>query len=288
MMMEAEMIDQANLTLLAEGAQAEVFHYGDDKVLRVMRSADDKEMLLNEIAVIGELREAGVPVPEAYEYAEVGGRPAVIGEKIQGENLMAYLNPFGAMGIGRALGDMHLRLSHAAPEVTLPLGRDRARHIIGQSELLDDDLMSFVFSLIDGLEEGTDLCHGDFHPGNILRQDDRDFIIDWVGVYRGDILSDAANTYLLIRTIPRPPGLGSVQYAFMRLMGPLLVRGYLGAVRKGHPFDWGIFSRWLVIKAAERTVHGMSGEKERLAAFIGTCYELRKRGVPPEKWYRQL
>lgn len=36
---------------------------------------------------------------------------------------MAYLNPLRVMQMGRALGELHLRLSTAAPDVALPLGR---------------------------------------------------------------------------------------------------------------------------------------------------------------------
>ena len=282
------MVDVDTLTLLAEGGQARVYHYGDDRVLRVMRNAADAVMLKNEIAVIGELRRAGVAVPEVYGYMEIEGKPAAVSEKIKGRSLMEYLHPLGIVGMGRRLGEMHLRLAKAAADVPLQGGKNRSRYMIGQSEVLDDTRKKFVYSLIDALPEGSDLCHGDFHPGNILREGERDYIIDWVGVHRGDILSDAANTYLLMTTIPRAPGVSPMQYRAMRLMGPLLVRGYMGAIRRGYPFDRGVFSRWVVVKAAERTVHGLPGEKGRLVAFVGTCCDLKQRGVPPEKWVRKL
>ena len=282
------MVELSELTLLAEGAQAEVFHYGDDRVLRVMRRPEDETLLKNEMAVIDDLREAGVPVPQVYEYMEVGGRPAVVAEKIKGESLMAHVNLLGVVRMGRVLGETHLRLSTAAPDVSLPTGRDRARHIIVQSEWLDERDKDFVLSLINSLPDGSDLCHGDFHPGNILRQGDQNYIIDWVGVYRGELISDAANTYLLMNNTPKPPGVGPVLFTLMRLTGPLLSRGYMGALRKGRPMDMGVFSQWLVIKAVERTVYGLPGEKERLAAFIRTCRDLHQKGVPPDTWYKKL
>ena len=284
------MIELGKLTLLAEGAQARVYHYGDDKVLRVMRRPEDETLLKNEIAVIGALRDAGVLVPKTYEYMQIGDHPAAMSEKIKGISLMEYLNrhPLGVVQVGRWLGERHLQLAGAASEVTLQPGRERSRYIVGQSEWLDESRMDFVLSLIDGLPDGSDLCHGDFHPGNILRQGDQNYIIDWVGVYRGDLLSDAANTYLLMNNTPKPPGVGPVRYARMGMTGPLLSRGYMGALRKGRPMDMGVFSQWLVIKAAERTVYGLSGEKERLAAFIETCRDLHQKGVPPDRWYKRL
>ena len=284
------MVDLNNLTLLAEGAQARVYHYGDDKVLRVIRCSEDETLVKNEIAVIGALRGAGVLVPKTYEYMQIGDHPAIMSEKIKGISLMEYLNRhlLRIVQVGRWLGELHLQLAAAASEVALQPGRARARYIVNQSEWLDESRMDFVLSLIDGLPDGSDLCHGDFHPGNILRQGDQNYIIDWVGVNRGDLLSDAANTYLLMNNTPILPGVGSVRFALMRLMGPLLSRGYMGALGRGRPIDTGVFSQWLVVKAAERTVHGTPGEKERLAAFICTCYDLHKKGVPPERWYKEL
>lgn len=78
------MIDLNKLALLAEGAQAQVYHYGDDKVLRVMRSTGGEALLKHQIAVSGVLRDAGVPVPKVYEYVKVERRPAVVMEKIKG------------------------------------------------------------------------------------------------------------------------------------------------------------------------------------------------------------
>ena len=45
------------------------------------------------------------------------------------------------------------------------------------------------------------ICHGDFHPYNLLYEDESIFIIDWVGALRGNPLADVAGTYLIIKTM---------------------------------------------------------------------------------------
>jgi serine/threonine protein kinase len=281
------MVDLSKRTLLARGGQAEIYEYGDGKVLRVLRGPQDRELLKNEIEVMKALR-GRVHIPAVYAYMEIDGRPAAIVERIKGHSLVEEMrrHPLSIGEVTRTLARLHLKIGEARIACALP--SERSNVLVGQSPLLDDELKDFVCGLIDGLPRGDDLCHGDFHPGNILRHEGRDYIIDWFGAYRGDILSDVAHSYLLMRNVPRMPDIGVTWHRIMWLAGKMMSGRYIGAVHNLHPFDWGVFSQWLVIKAAERTVYGLPGEKERLAAFVRACYELRKRKVPPDRWYKKL
>lgn len=42
--------------------------------------------------------------------------------------------------------------------------------------------------------DGDSLCHGDFHPGNILLSNGHTMVIDFMNVYHGDFLYDVART----------------------------------------------------------------------------------------------
>lgn len=53
-----------------------------------------------------------------------------------------------------------------------------------------------VFELLSRLDNGkTNLCHGDFHPQNILYNEEKHWVIDWGGASRGDPEADACMTY---------------------------------------------------------------------------------------------
>jgi len=279
------MVELSKLALLARGGQADIYEYGAGKVLRVLRGARDRDLLKNEMAVMKELRDS-VDVPEVYEYMEIEGRPAAVVERIDGHSMMDDLRLTTIVRVPRELAAMHLRIGETRVAYDLPAQRSNV--LIEQSAHLSRELKDFAYELIAELPKGEDLCHGDFHPGNILRCGAKDYIIDWFGVYRGDILSDVAHSYLLMRNVPRLPHLTDLQFRLMKLAGKYLSGRYVGAIRRLHPFDWGIFSKWLAVKAAERTLSGLPSQKERLASFIRTCYEMRKKGIPPEKWYRKL
>jgi Phosphotransferase enzyme family len=55
---------------------------------------------------------------------------------------------------------------------------------------------------IDGLKNMPDddrLCHGDFHPLNVLGEASQPFVIDWPDACRGDPTGDVCRSYLLLK-----------------------------------------------------------------------------------------
>lgn len=59
--------------------------------------------------------------------------------------------------------------------------------------------------MLDQLQDGDTLCHGDFHPGNIFISDGQTAVIDFMNVCRGYFLYDVARTVFLVQYTPVPP-----------------------------------------------------------------------------------
>ncbi|HEY5563689.1 MAG TPA: phosphotransferase [Clostridiaceae bacterium] len=57
---------------------------------------------------------------------------------------------------------------------------------------------------LDKLTDGNTLCHGDFHPGNILILDGNTKVIDFMNVCHGNFLYDVARTVFLVEYTPVP------------------------------------------------------------------------------------
>ena len=65
---------------------------------------------------------------------------------------------------------------------------------------LDNYLKEKLLSLFIRLDDGSEcLCHGDFHPLNILFDGSKYWIIDWVDTTAGSPLADACRTYLIFK-----------------------------------------------------------------------------------------
>jgi aminoglycoside phosphotransferase (APT) family kinase protein len=281
------MVSLKNLKLLARGGQAEIYEYGEGRVLRVLRGPQDEELLKNEIGIMQSLAGTPVHVPGVYEFLTVEGRPAAVVERIAGESMMDHIqrHPFEMRREAESLASLHLELAKYGAVLGLRPSKERARYLVNRAEALEPDLREFVLGLLESLPEGSELCHGDFHPGNIIKADGRNYVIDWFGAYKGDIISDAAHTYLLFKNVPRYPGLSPLRHAAVKFAGNLLAGTYLTAIRKSRAFDQGQFSKWIAVKAAERACFGSPGERQALIRFLTAC---KKKSTAPETWYRML
>jgi Ser/Thr protein kinase RdoA (MazF antagonist) len=50
---------------------------------------------------------------------------------------------------------------------------------IAATRLLDEPLKQILLSRLADMPDGDRLCHGDFHPINVLGQDSLPMVIDW-------------------------------------------------------------------------------------------------------------
>ncbi|NLL30760.1 MAG: hypothetical protein GX258_06895 [Clostridiales bacterium] len=48
---------------------------------------------------------------------------------------------------------------------------------------------------------GTELCHGDFHPFNIMKDNNEYFVINWIKAANGSQYADACKTYMFLNLL---------------------------------------------------------------------------------------
>jgi aminoglycoside phosphotransferase (APT) family kinase protein len=70
---------------------------------------------------------------------------------------------------------------------------------IAATGLLDARRKRHLIDRIARVPDGDRLCHGDFHPLNILGEASRPVIIDWPDASRGDPAADVCRSYLLMK-----------------------------------------------------------------------------------------
>ena len=163
---------------------------------------------------------------------------------------------------------------------------DRAAYLIQKAEMLDSELKKFVLDILSELPRGNDICHGDFHPGNIIISNKQYYVIDWFGATAGTKLSDIAHTYLILRNTPKIPGINNLQSFIVGCAGRIISRKYLLSARRIYSFDWSEFSKWMVVRAAERVFYGIPTEKESLIKFIKKCKRAQVSGIGISSWWK--
>ena len=267
--------------LLARGGQAEILDCGDGKVLRIARRPQDFNAIRYEYAVYSLLAAAGLPAPRAHELVEAEGAPAIIMDRLSGRSMIETLarNPLLAPHWGRELARLHVRTGRYRVRAEwVKTTRVKAEGFISRSQSLSEETKHAVLDLLRGLPDGEAFCHGDFHPGNIILQEGKSYLIDWVGASRGDLTADVAHTYLLLRIVPRLPHAPRLQHLLQVQVAHAVAKSYLREVAPLIAMDYRQFSRWLLVNAAARTSHGLPTEQSRLLSFIERSIRMLARG----------
>lgn len=272
------------LKLLARGGEADIYDCGDGRVLRVRRKPGGIPPAKEE-ALFRALQYHGVCVPRFYGITSADGKPAEIMEKISGETMMQRIarHPLRAPAEIRRLAAMQEAVFRVEAGNGLVEIGDIVAHFAGCSGM-ERELVDFVLSLFEKLPVEKCLCHGDFHPGNILIRNGGRYIIDWSGAYLGSRLSDIAHTYILMKHVPRVPGESRARHAFASFAGGVLADVYLDEFRKTG-FDPALFSQWTVVMSFLRYCYGIPSETPERLGYIRKCYGFFRTGKDPSLWY---
>jgi aminoglycoside phosphotransferase (APT) family kinase protein len=259
---------------LAEGREAEVFLQPDGTVLKLWRDPGSGDRARRESAALTALRSAACRVPASLGTVEVAGRPGLLLERVEGEDLLALLGrrPLSVLSVGRAMARAHLALHGPAAPDELPELHDLLRERIARAETLPDDLRARAQALLDDLPRGDRICHGDLHPGNMLGSTADPVVIDWGDASRGDPTADVARSELLLRMGELPPGSPVVMRTLARIGRGLLITTYLGGYRRGRALDRAQLDRWLTVRAAARLSEGIPEEVPRLLRLLDTAF----------------
>ena len=184
---------------IAERPTKTVYKDGD-KTIKLFVENYLESNILNEALNQARVKEAtDLNIPKLIEVGKIGNRWALVFEHIEGtplnklmeehpEKLDEYLNMFV---------DIQLNvLSHTVP--LLNRIKDKFRRKLTATSCIDENTKFDLLQRLEGMEEQTKLCHGDFNPSNIIIRDDGSaYIIDWAHVTKGSGAADAARTFLL-------------------------------------------------------------------------------------------
>ncbi len=187
------------MELLAEGRNAEVFAYGNGRVLKLDRH-DWTGLSPFEGEMLGLLADAGLPVARSHGAVTVDGRSGIVLDRIDGVALSELLATADAAEV-EALAERFVALQrriNATAVGGLPPLVPRLRVEL-ESTIDEAELRADLLARLDALDDGTlGVLHYDFHPNNVLvTPEDRWVVIDWLTVAAGPAPADLARTLVL-------------------------------------------------------------------------------------------
>jgi Ser/Thr protein kinase RdoA (MazF antagonist) len=250
---------------LGAGREAEVYAWGDAAVLKLYHPGFGGHGA--EAAALRSLDGHGI-APMLLDVVEYDGRTGLVLQRFHRADMLTLLRrqPWRVFGLARALATTHLAVNRAPAPTDLPdLRQVLAARI--HDAVLPPHLHTFAIRVLDGLPDGDRLCHGDYHPGNVLLAADGTTVIDWVGAARGVPEADHARTLLLLRWADPFPGTALLSRALIAAGRSLLAHRYAQTYRRGsRPLRQP--GSWLVVQAAARLSEGIEAERATLTGFL--------------------
>ena len=257
---------------LAEGREAEIFAFGDGTVLRLLRGDGGTARLEREAAAMRAAASRGVPVPAPGDVVTVDGRAGMVMERVDGPDLLSLLGrrPWALPRAARVTGELHADLHATRAPGSLPSLRETCERRIRGLDVPPEfeRLRSFALDTLASLPDGDALCHGDFHPGNIIDTARGPVVIDWPNVTRGDADGDYARTLLMLRLGEPPPGSPVLIRALAHNLGRLFLNRYRAAYERRRRPDRAMMPGWEIVRAADRLADGIASERAKLVAML--------------------
>jgi aminoglycoside phosphotransferase (APT) family kinase protein len=215
-------------------------------VVRVHPTAERWPLAQREAVIQGFCADRGYPCPRVLATLAPGellALPVQVMERVPGITMLAALQrrPWLLDRHVALLGTLHARL-HALPVDGFPVAgegaadqawrRLRLVHRVVEGDDPPDGLdaaLGRVEALVPRLADGAGrpaVCHGDFHPLNVLVEGREAQVIDWTDAGLGDAHGDVARVLSVLRAVPAGTP-GAAGTALMRVVAPRMTRVYL-------------------------------------------------------------
>ncbi|TEA47217.1 aminoglycoside phosphotransferase family protein [Bacillus sp. BH2] len=185
--------------LVAKGNTAAIYLY-DNKIVKLFKDYLPDTESMNEAKKQKYAYSCGLPVPNVFEVTKIQNRQAIIMEYIKGDSIGDLL----LNNLNEAEHYINICVNEQKKIHSICVNTDEIESMRGRLERqiksvhkLDEKQKENILNKLHSITFEPRLCHGDFHPFNLILSKKNVNIIDWVDASSGDIRADVFRTYLL-------------------------------------------------------------------------------------------
>jgi len=262
--------------LLGRGVTAEVYEWGEDKILKLYLDKYSSDEMVNHESKIGHIvYESGIISPAVYDNVEIDGRKGIIFQRIHGESVIDNLiaEPWKLYYYIKKLAVLQYDI-HKFSSDRLSTQKERFTYTIKLSSPLLGYKSKRILDYVDSLPDGNSICHGDLHFNNVIVSDNKLVPIDWNGAYNGNPLGDVARTCMLISSPFVPDGVpdGVPDIEAMLFFYPKMIAywTYAKEYLKLSGARYKDIDAWILPVAAAKLKDNIPGERKWLMDIIDT------------------
>jgi thiamine kinase-like enzyme len=184
---------------------------------------------------------------------DIGGRWGLVFDRVEQKSFaQQMLNWDEAPRYLGCMVELHIRI-HTHEAVQFADLNVKLAANIATTTLLDKRRKQDLLGGITNMPDGDRLCHGDFHPMNIMGDTSEPVIIDWPDACRGHPAADVCRSYLLLK-----------------LHVAEIATAYLDAYCRLNGMSRDTVLGWLPYVAAAKLAEGVPGELQGLLQIVGS------------------
>ncbi|MFK7805939.1 MAG: phosphotransferase [Anaerolineae bacterium] len=245
---------------VAIGRTADIHKWGEGTVVKLYHDWFQFEWIQGEATRSREVGKLDFPIPKVGEMVKVNGRNGLIFEHLDGQNMLANLKetPERLPDFAKRLAKLHLDLHQVDEQLDLPTQHGKLEHNIRRAAPLSAEQKEKLVGLLHQMPKKSQVCHGDFHPGNIVVTANGEAIVDWNDCSMGNPIADVARSSILFlggitgNEVPDPAFEKLVTECHDQYLAHYFAFSGVGEAGKDE------YKRWLPIIAGARLAEGIT------------------------------
>ena len=181
------------------------FEWGENQIIKLYGDNVPGEWVKELGQREKKLFESGFPVPEVGDLIEIEGKLGQVYERVDGRSIADELLSITdaqsaeisqlAFKFAETQAKIH---SYDDIKIGLSKQKDSLSKVLHQLEVLTSDQKYAILQILEAIPEGDRVCHGDYHPYNVLLSSRGPIVIDWNNSHLGNPIEDVARSKLIL------------------------------------------------------------------------------------------
>lgn len=184
--------------VLGEGNTAKIYELDESKVLKLFDNNFSRESILKEYNNALAIKDMLFKKPQVLDYKKIDNCYGIVYEKISGISLLEWIiDTVDIESCSVNMAKLHKKIL-----------ANKVNNVSSYKDFIKSCIKGYdkteeyyeMLNLLDKLPDSDYLCHGDYHPGNILITNGEMYVIDFMNICTGPRLYDIARTVYLIES----------------------------------------------------------------------------------------
>ena len=218
-------------SVVSAGNTAEIYDWGNGRVIKLFYVDYPTMAVEREYTNARSVKSLNFGKTKEHGIVTYGNRTGIVYDKLDGEILLDYLlRTRDITGTVVAMAGLHNAiLVQEMFDDNIPYYKRILNENIDRNPELTGEQKEYYHKKVSGLADDGQLCHGDFHPGNVVLTSKGPAVINFVTICRGPRLYDVARTFFRLN-MPIPEDIEGNREE-MEQLRKQLVEEYLASMR---------------------------------------------------------